>query len=307
MSPAAATPILHNNNYTHPVHSFNVSLSLWNANGLKQSVVHDVLSHVLDTHVLLVTETWLTSGSFPTNWCQFHLYGTKVSGAFGRGSGGITAFVSPSCPHLISQLPSYNPHTLSLKVGTLTVHCVYFPPPLSSDKVLSALSSLPLDRDTILCGDFNARMGPLTGDTVANPRGNALRPWLDEHCFQVLNASLAFGIHTFSTFRRQQEMSSIIDLFLTNIGDSGIKDPRLVVESDLSLGSDHRLLLLTFEYVAPPADLVTSGDSGMAPRRQWRLSKLAKSKPLGLFRTLFRSYIAPLVDELQALVIDPPG
>ncbi|EPB89133.1 hypothetical protein HMPREF1544_04000 [Mucor circinelloides 1006PhL] len=52
--------------------------------------MHDVLSHVLDTHVLLVTETWLTSGSFPTDWSQYHLYGSKVPGAFNRSSGGIT-------------------------------------------------------------------------------------------------------------------------------------------------------------------------------------------------------------------------
>ncbi|KAK4513038.1 uncharacterized protein ATC70_003749 [Mucor velutinosus] len=162
-----ATSHTPNNN---PVHSFQVSLSLWNANGLRQSTVHDVLHHVQNTHVLLVTETWLTSGSFPTNWSQFHLYGSKVPGAFNRGSGGITAFVSPSCPFSVSQLPSYNAHTLSLKVGTLTVHCVYLPPPLSSDKVLSLLRSLPVTSDTILCGDFNARFGSLLGDTNANPR-----------------------------------------------------------------------------------------------------------------------------------------
>ncbi|KAL9537975.1 hypothetical protein PS6_011661 [Mucor atramentarius] len=68
-----------------------ISHSLWNAKGLKQSTVHDVLSHVLGTQVLLVTETWLTSGSFPTNWSQYHLYyGSKAPGAFNRGSGGTT-------------------------------------------------------------------------------------------------------------------------------------------------------------------------------------------------------------------------
>ena len=284
-----------------------ISLSLWNANGLKQSTVHDVLSHVLDTHVLLITETWLTSGSFPTDWSQYHLYGSKVPGAFNRGSGGITAFVSPSCPFSVSQLPSYNPHTLSLKVGTLTVHCVYFPPPLSSDKVLSALSSLPMTRDTIICGDFNARLGSLTGDATVNARGNALKPWLDEYYFSVLNASLAFGVKTYSSFRRQQEMSSIIDLFLTNIGEAALVDPKLVVESDLSLGSDHRLMCLTFEYVPPPDDTVSLGDSGLAPRRQWKLSKLTKEQPLGLLRESFRSSVAPLVDTLSGLVSGSPG
>ncbi|KAK4513318.1 uncharacterized protein ATC70_007223 [Mucor velutinosus] len=242
----------------------------------------------MNTHVLLVTETWLTSGSFPTNWSQFHLYGSKVPGAFNRGSGGITAFVSPSCPFSVSQLPSYNAHTLSLKVGTLTVHCVYLPPPLSSDKVLSLLRSLPVTSDTILCGDFNARFGSLLGDTNANPRGTSLLPWLEESSFSILNESLAFGTPTFTTFRRQQEVHSIIDLFLTNIGEAALLHPQLVVESDLSLGSDHRLMVLTFE-------------------RQWKLSKLRKKRPLGLLRESFRTSVAPLVGSLSGLVSAPPG
>ncbi|KAK4521576.1 uncharacterized protein ATC70_006900, partial [Mucor velutinosus] len=282
IGPTSHTP---NNN---PVHSFQVSLSLWNANGLRQSTVHDVLHHVQNTHVLLVTETWLTSGSFPTNWSQFHLYGSKVPGAFNRGSGGITAFVSPSCPFSVSQLPSYNAHTLSLKVGTLTVHCVYLPPPLSSDKVLSLLRSLPVTSDTILCGDFNARFGSLLGDTNANPRGTSLLPWLEESSLSILNESLAFGTPTFTTFRRQQEVHSIIDLFLTNIGEAALLHPQLVVESDLSLGSDHRLMVLTFE-------------------RQWKLSKLRKKRPLGLLRESFRTSVAPLVGSLSGLVSAPPG
>ncbi|KAK4509922.1 Ubiquitin-conjugating enzyme E2 15 [Mucor velutinosus] len=282
-----ATSHTPNNN---PVHSFQVSLSLWNANGLRQSTVHDVLHHVQNTHVLLVTETWLTSGSFPTNWSQFHLYGSKVPGAFNRGSGGITAFVSPSCPFSVSQLPSYNAHTLSLKVGTLTVHCVYLPPPLSSDKVLSLLRSLPVTSDTILCGDFNARFGSLLGDTNANPR------------------VFSIGTPTFTTFRRQQEVHSIIDLFLTNIGEAALLHPQLVVESDLSLGSDHRLMVLTFEYVPPPDDTLGSGSSGgLAPRRQWKLSKLRKKRPLGLLRESFRTSVAPLVGSLSGLVSAPPG
>ncbi|GAN11787.1 hypothetical protein MAM1_0959c11387 [Mucor ambiguus] len=221
MSPIVSSHINNNN----PVHSFHVSLSLWNANGLRQSTVHDALSHVLDTHVLFVTETWLLSGSFPSDWSQFHLFGTKVPGAFGRGSGGVLAFVSPSCPFIVSQLPSYNPHTLSLKFGTLTVHCVYLPPPLSSDKVLSILHSLPLTSDTILCGDFNARFGSLLGDTNANARGNSLQPWIEESSLSILNASLAYGIPTFITFRRQKEVHSIIDLFLKNIGEIAMLKP----------------------------------------------------------------------------------
>jgi hypothetical protein len=150
-------------------------------------------------------------------------------------------------------------------------------------------------------------LGPLTGDSATNPRGVALTPWLDNFGFSVLNAPLAYGVKTFTTFRRQKEVSSIIDLFLTNIGDAAILNPQMVVESDLSLGSDHRLMLLTFEYVAPPSDSEASRNSVLAPRRQWKLSKLNKPKPLALYQTLFRSSVVPLVDTLSGLVSDPPS
>ncbi|KAL9536515.1 hypothetical protein MBANPS3_012599, partial [Mucor bainieri] len=306
MSTSSTSSILLTN-VNVPVPPVFFSLSLWNANGLRQSTAHDVITHAANSHVLLVTETWLTSGSFPIDWSQYHLYGSKVPGAFNRGSGGVTAFVSPSCPHSVYQLPSYNPHTLSLRVGALTVHCVYLPPPLSPDKVLSVLNSLPLTRDTILCGDFNARLGPLTGDAIVNPRGTALKPWLDEHCLSVLNASLAHGVPTYLSFRREQELRSIIDLFVTNIGESALLNAQLAVESDLSLGSDHRLMLLTFEYVPPPDDTAGSADSALAPRRLWKLSKLTKEKPLRLLRESFRSSVAPLVTTLSGLVSAAPG
>ena len=147
------------------------------------------------------------------------------------------------------------------------MHCVYFPPPLSCDKVLSVLRSLPLTRDTILCGDFNARLGTLTGDAIRNSRGVALTPWIEESNMSVLNATLAHGVKTFLTFRNQLEQGSIIDLIMTNIGESALVNPQLVVESDLSLGSDHRLMALSFGHVPPSGDVVVSGDSALAPRR----------------------------------------
>lgn len=226
------------------------SLALWNANGLRAATIHDVLSHVLHCDILFVTETWLTSGLIPTDWSQYHLYGTPVVNANNRGSGGVTALISPHCPFTVSQLPSYNAHTLSLKVGTVNVHCVYFPPSLSRDLVLSSLNTLSLSSDTIICGDFNARLGDFIGDTTTNPRGHDLLPWLEERHLSVLNATLAPGITTFSSFRRGVEVSSIIDLFLTNISTSSMVSPSLTVASDLSLGSDHRLMTLSFDLVS---------------------------------------------------------
>jgi hypothetical protein len=298
----SATPVTPLNN---PVRSF--SLALWNANGLRVTTIHDVLSHALSCDILLITETWLTSGLIPTDWSQYHLYGQTVTNANGRGSGGVTALISPHCPFTVSQLPSYNAYTLSIKVDKVNVHCVYFPPSLSRDLVLSSLNSLPLHSDTIICGDFNARLGDVTGDSATNPRGLALLPWIEERNLSVLNSSLAYGIDTYCTFRNGAVASSIIDLFLTNIGGSGMVSPSLSVASDLSLGSDHRLLQLGFEYIAVSGGSSGVGDSSvLAPRRTWNLSRLAESEPLALFHTRFRCLVAPLKDILAGLVGSPP-
>ncbi|KAG1606397.1 hypothetical protein G6F46_013038 [Rhizopus delemar] len=86
----------------------HLSISLWNANGLRTTTVHEVLSHCLSSTLLFITETWLLSPSLlPTDWMQYHVYGVPVPSA-NRGSMGVTALVSPSCPFPISQLPSPN-------------------------------------------------------------------------------------------------------------------------------------------------------------------------------------------------------
>ncbi|KAG1442624.1 hypothetical protein G6F56_010990 [Rhizopus delemar] len=220
-------------------------MSLWNANGLRATTVHEVLSHCFSSSLLFITETWLLSPSLlPTDWMQYHVYGVPVAST-SRGSMGVTALVNPSCPYTITQLPSANRYTLSLKVGPFRVHCVYVPPPLSNSDFLSVLSSIPSLPNTIICRDFNARLGDLTGDHLVSARGRSMLQWLSISSFEVLNGSLARGVPTWLGFRDGAEMSSVIDLFLTN---SSLVSPCLDIASDLSLGSDHRLLHLSFSF-----------------------------------------------------------
>ncbi|KAG1610330.1 hypothetical protein G6F44_013562 [Rhizopus delemar] len=96
-----------------------------------------------------------------------------------------------------------------------------------------------------ICGDFNARLGDLTDDALVSPRGAAMARWLADRSLTVLNGPLAHGIPTWVGFRDDREMSSIIDMFLTN---ASLLSPRLDIASDLSLGSDHRLLTLSFSF-----------------------------------------------------------
>ncbi|KAI7865039.1 Endonuclease/exonuclease/phosphatase [Spinellus fusiger] len=196
--------------------SDTINLSLWNANGLRATTVHDVLSHCSPTTLLFITETWLLSPAcLPTDWEQFHLYGSPVVSSY-CGSMGVSDLVSPSFPYPVHQLPSLNKYTFSLKVGPLCFLCLYLPPSLSCSDLISILSSLPIYPNTILCGDFNARLGDITGDSVMSPHGTAMVPWFEEWSLSVLNSSLSYGIATWHGFWQQCTCSSILDLFLCN-------------------------------------------------------------------------------------------
>lgn len=283
------------------------TFSLWNANGLRLTTIQDSLSYVLSSHIFFITETWLTPPMLiPTDWPQFHLYGTKVAKA-NRGMGGVAALVNPSCPYQVTLLPSPNAYTLSLKVGVFRVHCVYLPPSLKNAQFLDVLESIPLVPNTIICGDFNARLGESLGDYAVNPRGRLFEPWVLDRQLSILNASLALGIPTFNGFRLGEETSSVIDLFVTNIDASSMYGSFLHVESELSLGSDHRLLTLSFDYDTRDIGSGANGaGAGVSVRRLWNLTRLGKEKYLTKYRSTFKSQVRSLNDSLSALVDEPP-
>jgi hypothetical protein len=286
------------------------SISLWNANGLRITTIQDSLSHVLDTNIFFITETWLTPPMLiPTNWPQFHLYGSKVDNANNRGSGGVTALVNPDCPYSVTQLPSPNAYTLSLKIGSLRIHCMYLPPSLRLDHVFDILNSIPLLSDTIICGDLNARLGELVGDLNTNYRGQHLLTWLKDRQLTVLNDSLAHGAATFTAFRRGEHIYSIIDLFISNIDPSSMSASKLNVERDLSLGSDHRLMTLSFDLDPSQDDTTNPEDHPcvLAPRRLWNLSRLGEFETSALYRSHFESLVSPLHNNLSDLVNSPPS
>ncbi|KAG1085328.1 hypothetical protein G6F40_014227 [Rhizopus arrhizus] len=74
----------------------------------------------------------------------------------------------------------------------------------------------------------------------------------------------------------------MIDYFLTNT-TSVLRSPRMQVYSDLSLGSAHKLLSLSFDYAVPdgyPSQPVLSSSSA---RRLWNLSRLKEPDVCSLY------------------------
>lgn len=244
--------------------SVSLSLGLWNATGLNKTSIHDLLRHCTSHSLIFITETWLLPPTrLHSSWKEFHLYGTPVAGEW-RGSQGVSALVAPSCPLPVMQIPIHNKYALGLQLGrSLRIICLYLPPTLDSSTICDVLATLPLTHDTILCGDFNARMGDITGDHDTNTRGTLLKEWCEEHDFTILNSSLAHGQPTFLTWRNGREMSSIVDYFLSNIT---LQHSSINIRSDLSLGSDHKLMTLSFTYTIPPTT-ITDSSSSSSPRR----------------------------------------
>lgn len=294
-------------------------ISLWNARGLRNVTVHDALSHVSNSYVLLITETWLYSHSIlPTNWKQIHAYGRKVVGANNRGEEGLCALINPICPYRVVQLPSLNNYVLSIKVGDIRLHCFYLPPSMPDEQVIIILDSIPLLPNTFLCGDFNARIGELVGDYNSNPRGLTFLTWLQDRQLYCLNQSLSFGIPTFSTNRAKtvvidgvstkvdSEISSIIDLFVTNIEPSSLLNSTLDIKSNLSLSSDHSLMILSFDIESSLLISDPNEASSMAPRRLWNLSRFGKPDIQKKYRSSFQTLVAPLQETLTELVSSPP-
>ncbi|CAO3611956.1 unnamed protein product [Mucor hiemalis] len=172
----------------------------------------------------------------------------------------------------------------------------------SVDSILSALPThYP---NMILCGDFNARLGDLTGDSVMNPRGRLLQQWTDTNQLAILNSSLSFGQPTWAGVRQNQATTSIIDLFITNLS---LSSPSIAIDSDLSLSSDHNLMHLSFLYDFVPVSSGSDSASTVHPRRLWNLSRLNEDGPQDLYLHNFVTRAESLYLSILDLLQHPPS
>ena len=192
-----------------------LKIGSWNANGLQATTINDILQQCHSLQMLFITETWLlVPTSLPTTCKQYHQYGTAVAGNY-RGQMGITALVHPSFPYQILQTPTMNNHSLAFKLGNLQIICLYLLRPWMMTAI-RILKTIPMEGPTLICGDLNARIGTLVGDTRVNVRGTEMKEWLEDHDLIVHNGHLARGIPTYLTYRNNTIASSIIDLFISN-------------------------------------------------------------------------------------------
>ncbi|KAG0786380.1 hypothetical protein G6F22_006146 [Rhizopus arrhizus] len=262
-----------------------------NISGLARQALNPLLSIVHSSSILLLTETWLLSPlKYPTRWKQFHTYGIKTQPLATKGSQGISLLVNPDCKYHVHHFESDDTHLsqykLSFAVANILVHCLYLPPHLDNQTITQVLNSLPHTTNhtsqTIICGDFNARLGSLTGDRSTNSRGNLIIQWMQRNNIILWNQRLAYGQFTFMA----HQGSSIIDLFMSN---AELVEPSMKIYQDYSLDSNHKLLSLSFQISANIPQL--SGH----PRVIWSLRKLADPNTHESYVYRFKELSQPLL------------
>ncbi|KAG1016090.1 hypothetical protein G6F26_012788 [Rhizopus arrhizus] len=274
-------------------------ISLFNATGLPKQSIYPLINIAQNSSLLFITETWLLSPnkySLPS-WKQFHTYGVPVNSYnLHRGQLGLALLVNPDFKLPIHHINHVNPllakFTLSIIINSkLLIHCLYLPPSLESAQVSEILSLLPLDypttNKTIICGDFNSRIGELVGDSRWNTSGRIFRNWMEAHNLILWNQYLAFGQPTSYTYHG----TSIIDYFLSN---TELDNPDLVIEDELSLNSNHTFMTLSFNL--PPA-YTSHNLSTEIHRPHWNLKKLKKLDCSDRYESAFKNGTTSLVTQ----------
>ncbi|OAD71055.1 hypothetical protein PHYBLDRAFT_171117 [Phycomyces blakesleeanus NRRL 1555(-)] len=137
-------------------------------------------------------------------------------------------------------------------------------------------------------------MGSFLGDHAITSRGTSFLQWIQATGLTCWNELLAFGIPTFLSGGSGTSRSSVIDLFLST---SPLLNPSMQIRSDLSLGSDHKMVNLTFTpYVSPPPPPTNH------PRLLWNLSKLAQPDTLKIYIDTASASLDNLTEQFSAFL-----
>ncbi|KAG1333798.1 hypothetical protein G6F62_006643 [Rhizopus arrhizus] len=205
-----------------------------------------------------------------------------------RGTLGLALLVNPHCNlpiyHISHDHPLLAKYSLSIILSSkILIHCLYLPPSLETEDVSQILDSLPLHisntNTTIICGDFNARMGDFTGDTRTNATGRRLLNWITANNLILWNKRLAYGEPTSYTFQG----TSIIDFFFSNCE---FTMPTLTIRDDLSLNSNHKFMTLSFNLPDYP--------TGLPPpqRITWNVGKLKHPETRKNYKDVFEQNLS---------------
>ena len=270
-------------------------IALFNVNGLSGKInmcKEFFKNEVLDVFLLVETKLSLSSDHYGSSFLNIRKSNPLANNRGFGTIGGIMGWASERLDGLIQVIYSDddNNGAIFTIADTIVVGVGYFPPEESnqgmSTKMLSFFEKaceLAGDRPLLLLGDFNARMGSITGDHMVNGRGRRLSRWLRDgrhglSIEQPISGRYTCFIHWGGGF-------GVTELVLSrNIQTVGYR----VIENMSLGGSDHRPLVFDIGYQAP------------APKRfsRWDIRKLANDDYQKLYRERLANNVLNMHDEL---------
>ncbi|KAG2202299.1 hypothetical protein INT47_010747 [Mucor saturninus] len=198
-----------------------------------------------DTHLLFITETWLLSPAsltIPNSWHQSHLYGSPVEDRY-SGEYGISLLTSPSFPYSVVTFPFTSKFFYACQIQHYVLLCFYLPPSLDDDLAITLMEEAIAPfinnieiKNIILLGDFNARLGNITGEknNTTNSRSIPFFNFITHHGLTIQNIDLAYDPFLFQDFSASEQQQYLDDMHveLTSIiydaldSSIGKKEPR---------------------------------------------------------------------------------
>ncbi|KAG0751866.1 hypothetical protein G6F57_016388 [Rhizopus arrhizus] len=126
------------------------------------------------------------------------------------------------------------------------INCIVSGFNVETEEISQILDLLPLHTPTttttIICGEFNARMGNFTGDTRTNAAGRQVLNWMAAHDLILWNQRFAYGEPTSYTFQG----TNIIDFFFSN---QELGTPTLRIRDNLSLNFNHKCRIYSSNFL----------------------------------------------------------
>ena len=237
--------------------------------------------------LFFIIETWLRPGQLPPIRGNISFSLTQPYTRGQRSKGGILCITNAETKdmiHTVHEDPDRNFMILSVQETYLAVG--YFPPSASHQSLTSFLDQAvasAVNKDLVILGDFNARLGSLTGDHSSNRRGTILTNYL--------NANLLFAARPtsgkYTTFN--SEGQGITDIVLSN--GPPIQDLTVYEQESLG-GSDHRPLCFNIELSDALPDKHFS---------RWNVRKLSRLCDLERYSNLLKDTRPSLLEKLTHL------
>lgn len=202
---------------------------------------------------LFVSETWARADSQAPRNADIAYWGPWTDrSSTGHTHYGVALFVGQHIKRTdVIVTEGVQGHTVWWKYRGILFGGIYLAPSHSCDQLQHSLmpSFIREDEEVVLIGDFNMRLGHLTGDQMWCRRATDLHPWLMDRGF--VHIPTQFGEAT--NVRNRDgivEERSIVDYVFSRLGEDRHVCTEVVVDPDLGK-SDHRMIMTQVLAVQP--------------------------------------------------------